>query len=78
MSAESVKRFKEKVAAGTPIVLSVYEDQNGLWAKDREFVERVRVKFADMETTFMTMDEVNELTRAEQDLINHAPSSEAP
>lgn len=76
MSAASLKRFQEKVAANVPVTLSVYEDRNGLWAKDAEFVDRVRVKFIDSETLFMTLAEVKSLPREQQDLINHAPSSE--
>ena len=76
MSAASLKRFQEKVAAGVAVTLSVYEDANGLWAKDTEFVERVRVKFIDQETLFLTMGEVMTLTTEQRAKIDHAPSSE--
>lgn len=76
MSVESVKRFQEKVAANVPIAKSVYEDSSGLWAKDEEFVDRVRVKFIDAETLFMTLGEVKSLPKEQRDLIDHAPSSD--
>ncbi len=75
MSQESVKRFLDKIADGQEVVLTVYEDANGLWAKDVGFVDRVRVKFADQETLFMTYPEVRALDKAAREVIDHAPSS---
>lgn len=77
MSAASLNRFQEKVAAGLVVTLSVYEDKHGLWAKDVEFVDRVRVKFSDQETLFMTLGEVQSLPRELKNKIDLAPSSES-
>lgn len=74
MSAESVKHFRELIESGFIVSSSRYEDQNGEWAKDVEFVDRVRVKMSEGTTLFMTIAEVKSLTREERLAIDIAPS----
>lgn len=71
--ANSVDEFRSRLAAGA-ITLSKFEDQNGLWAKDIMYVERVRVEFGD-NVVFLTKAEYQSLTAAEKRSIHHSPSS---
>ena len=74
MSAESVRNFLGLLESGFIVSASRYEDQNGYWAKDTEFVDRVRVRMSDGTTLFLTMPEVKALTREQRLAIDIAPS----
>jgi hypothetical protein len=76
MSAESLKNFLAMLTAGLTIVASRYEDVNGQWAKDIEFVDRIRIRMSDATNLFITYAEFKTLTSGQKTLINLAPSDE--
>lgn len=74
MSAESLKRFLQMLAEGATVRASRYEDQNGYWAKDVEYCDRVRIRMSDATTLFLSYVEVKGLTRDQRLQIDLAPS----
>jgi hypothetical protein len=61
-----------------PIAVSMFEDAHGFWAKRWDWVVRVRIEFTDGVTTFLTPAEYKTLPKAQQVLIDHAPSTKRP
>lgn len=70
----ALKTFQERFGA-VEIAVTAYENALGEWAKDETEVTRVRIRYVDHVTIFLTPEEVRSLPKDQKDAINHAPSS---
>lgn len=71
-----LQQFKARIA-DVDIRMSQFQRSDGFWAKDFTECVRVEVQFEDDTTVYLTPAEYTALSRDEQLLIQHAPSSPA-
>lgn len=69
------KEFTDRIGV-VDITLSKFEDQNELWAKRWDDVERVKITFTDATTFYLEPADFNSLSAANQLLVRNAPSGE--
>lgn len=74
MSAQSLKALQEKIGS-VEITMSQFRDRNGLWAKDLSLCVGVHVEFEDSTGYDVELTEFQSLSKEQQELVRHAPSS---